>query len=113
MRFNLMVVMLLSAVIIAPAFGDDATGKKKKKGKRNRHRSMATNVINRLDAVQLTDDQVAKIKELAKDADEQAKEIRDQAGITNEMRKARVAAQKELKESSKKGKESQETSQIK
>jgi hypothetical protein len=104
MNHKWLVVMLLSAVIVAPAFGDDASAKKKQ-GKKDRQRSMATQLIKRLEAVTLTDDQVAKIKELAKVADEKSKEIREQAGITNTMMKARREAQKSLKDSGKKGKE--------
>lgn len=105
MRFNWLVVMLVSAVIIAPAFGDDEVSKKKRKGQKNRQRSLATNVIKRLDAVNLTEDQVTKIKELARDADEKVQEVRSEAGITDDMIKARSAAQKSLKNSGKKGKE--------
>jgi hypothetical protein len=98
-----MLVMLLLVAIVAPVFGEDHLNKKK--GKRNRQRSMATNVIKRLDAVNLTDEQGVQIKELAKQADQQVKEIRERAGITRELLKARAAAQKELKSTGKKGKE--------
>ena len=104
MKFGWLSVAILSAVLVAPVSADDLRTKKKK-GKRDRQRGMTTQLIKRLDAVKLTDEQVGKIKELGKVANEKAKEIRAEAGLTGELMKTRAAAQKSLKDSGKKGKE--------
>jgi hypothetical protein len=104
MKFRWLSVAILSAVMVAPVSADDARTKKKK-GKRDRQRGMATQLIKRLDAVKLTDEQVGKIKELGKVANQKAKEIRAEVGLTGELMKTRAAAQKSLKDSGKKGKQ--------
>jgi Spy/CpxP family protein refolding chaperone len=104
MKSKWLSVAILSAVMVAPVSADDARTKKKK-GKRDRQRGMTTQLIKRLDAVKLTDEQVGKIKELGKVANGKAKEIRAEVGLTNELMKTRAVAQKSLKDSGKKGKE--------
>ncbi len=104
MRFKWLSVAILSAVMVAPVMADDDV-KEKKKGKKDQERGMATQLIKRLEDVKLTEDQVAKIKEIGKAADEKAKEISDNSGLTAELVKKHAAAQKSLKDSGLKRKE--------
>ncbi len=105
MKLKMIGVLALTAMILAPAFGDD-DAKPKRKGKKNRGRQGAgALLVKQLEPVGLTDDQVAKIKVLGKKAAEEMIEIRKAAGITPELAKKRIAAQKSMKDSGKKGKE--------
>ncbi len=106
MSLKWFVAAALSAVMIGPVSADDTKGAKKDRKKQQRS-AMATQLIKRLQEVKLTDDQVAKIKELGKVAGVKSKEIREQAGITQEIIKKRAEAQKSLKDSGKKGKQLQ------
>ncbi len=96
--------LTLAAVMISPAIAQD-DAKKKKKNTRAGNRNAAAQLVKQLEPAGLTDDQVAKIKELGKKADEEMKKIREAAGITPELNKKRNEAAKSLKDSGKKGKE--------
>jgi hypothetical protein len=106
MNLKLAASALLAALLVVPAIADDeANGKqKRKRGARN---NAATQFLKQLEPVGLTDDQVAKVKELGKAAWAKMKEIRDDAGITAAVTKKRAEAVKSLKDSDKKGKERQ------
>lgn len=95
--------LLIAAVMAVPALAaDDA--KAKKKGKRG-GQNAGTQLIKQLGEVGLTEDQIAKIKELGKVASAKMKEITTGAGITSELTKKRAEVTKSMKDSDKKGKE--------
>ncbi|MGB7326546.1 MAG: Spy/CpxP family protein refolding chaperone [Rubripirellula sp.] len=106
MKFKMLGAIVMAAVLAAPAIADDADDaqSKKKKGQ-NRGRSAAAQIIKQLESVNLTEDQTAKIKELGKAADASMKTLREEAGLTPELMKKRMEAQKSVRESGKKGKE--------
>lgn len=90
-------------LLISPCLADEDS-EKKKRGQRNRGNA-ATQLLTQLKDLNLTDDQVAKVKELHKESLGKAKEIRETAGITPELVKKRAEVQKKLRGSDKKGKE--------
>ncbi|TWU47291.1 hypothetical protein Poly51_50900 [Rubripirellula tenax] len=104
MKFKMLGVMILAAVLVVPASADEADGAKKK-GKGARGASASGQILKQLESVSLTDEQTTKIKELGKAADAAMKTIREESGLTAELMKKRADAQKELKDSGKKGKE--------
>ncbi len=104
MKFKSLAVVALAALIVTPAFAQD-DAKSKRKGKQNRRQNVATALVKQLEPVGLSDDQVAKIKQLGEKAAAEMKSIRDAAGITAELTKKRAEVQKSMKESDKKGKE--------
>ncbi len=96
----------LAAIMLAPALGDDDATPKKKKGRQGQAgQNVAALITKQLEPVGLTDDQVAKIKELGKKAGEEMKAIQAAAGITPALMKKRAEVQKSMKDSDKKGKE--------
>jgi hypothetical protein len=97
---------LLAALMVAPVIAQDGA-KAKKKGNRGQRANATTQLLKQLEPVALTDEQVAKIKELGKVAVVKMKEARDKAGITAEVTKKRAAAAKSLKDSGKNRKEMQ------
>jgi hypothetical protein len=103
MKLNLVGAAVLAAVLVVPvsAADDDA---KKKKGRRGQQNA-ATQLLKQLEKVGLTDEQIAKTKELGKAAAAEMKAIRDEAGITQELTKKRTEVQKSMKDSDKKGKD--------
>ena len=105
MNLKAFAVLALAAVISIPAFAaDDEKQKKKKKGNRGQN-SAAGQLLKQLEDVGLTDDQVAKVKELGKEVAAKIKKIKDDAGITNELTKKRQEIAKAMKDSEKKGQE--------
>ena len=105
MKFKVFGALALAVLIAIPAIAqDDAAGKKKKKGKRNQQNA-ASQVLKQLEKLGLSDDQVAKIKELGKEVSAKMKEMRTDAGITAELTKKRAEVVKAMKESEKKGAE--------
>lgn len=107
MKSKLFGAAMIAALVAAPAFAQDDTAKKKKKGQAGDQQNVVMQTIKQLEAAKLTDEQVAKIKELGKTANAKLKALRDEAGITTELLKKRADAQKSLKDSGKKGKELQ------
>lgn len=106
MKLKLAATALLAALMVAPAIADDEAKTKQRK-KRAARNNAATQLIKQLEPVALTEEQIAKIKELGKAAGAKMKEIRDEAGITMEVTKKRTQAAKSMKDSDKKGKELQ------
>lgn len=104
MKFRSIAALALSALMVSPALADDEAKAKKKNKQRNRQ-SASAQLVKQLKSVGLTDDQVAKIKELGAKATDEMNSIRESAGITAELQKKRIAIQKKLRESDKKGKE--------
>jgi hypothetical protein len=90
-------VVLLSSAVVA----QDAPEKKKKRAAAGRNNA-AANVLKQLEAVGLTDEQKTKIQELAKKSQSEMRAARTEAGITPEIMKARMEAQKEMRETIKK-----------
>jgi len=105
MNFKVFGTLALAALISIPAFAaDDAKEKKKKKGNKGQNNA-AGQLLKQLEDVGLNDEQVAKVKELGKDAAAKMKKIRDDAGITNELQKKRQEVAKAMQDSEKKGAE--------
>jgi len=94
----------MTAIMTVPSVAQDENTSKKR-GKRGQQNNVANQMLKQLEDIELTDEQVAKIKEHGKVASAKMKEIRDEAGITAEVMKKRMEAQKSLKDSGKKGKE--------
>lgn len=108
MKARLLSAVALAAILTTPVFAADDEAEKKKKGKQTRGRqNAAAQLIKQLADVGLTEDQVAKIKELGANVSKEMKSLRETAGITPELMKKRTAAVKAMKESDKKGKELQ------
>ena len=105
MKSKLFGAAVMAAIMAVPAFAQDDTATKKK-GQRDQQ-NVAMQTIKQLEEVKLTDEQVAKIKELGKTANAKMKELRDEAGITPALLKKRAEAQKSMKDSDKKGKDLQ------
>lgn len=100
-----LLVLALAAMIAVPAFADDSDAKKEKKSKGKRGANPAAQLIKKLGDIGLTDAQKAKIQELAKASQAEAKKLQEAGGITAELLKKRRDAQAKLKDSDKKGKE--------
>ncbi|MCS7468901.1 hypothetical protein NZK35_19790 [Stieleria sp. ICT_E10.1] len=90
-------VLVLSTAAIA----EDAPEKKRKNNTAAR-KAPAANVLNQLKDVGLTDEQKTEIQAMAKKTAAETQAALKEAGITPEIMKKRVAAQKELRESGKK-----------
>ncbi|TWT84818.1 hypothetical protein CA13_62990 [Planctomycetes bacterium CA13] len=105
MMMKLIGTAALVALLVVPASADEAAGKKKKSKEGGQQRNMAVQMLKQFEAAKLTETQTAKVKEMAKKLTDQVKTLRADGGITNELMKKRTAAQKELRDSGKKGKE--------
>lgn len=103
MKASILGVVALAAILTVPVHAD-APAKAKKIGKSDKG-SVATQILKQLEPVNLTDDQIEKIKELGQAADSQMNMILDEAGITKEVIKKRMEARKSMREQGKKGKE--------
>lgn len=103
MKFQMFAAVCLAAWLTVPASAqDEAAGKKKgKRGQQN----VAAQMIKQLEKVSLTDEQIAKVKEMGKAAAVEMKAITEESGLTPELVKKRGEAMKEVRQSGKKGKE--------
>ncbi len=104
MNVKCVVVALLASLITVPAVAEEEKAAKKKRNQGAR-KSAAVLVLKQLEPVGLTEDQIAKIKEIGAASTEKMKSIREEAGLTPEIMKKRAAAQKSLREAGKKGKD--------
>lgn len=105
MKFRMLSLVAVAAMMVCPAFAADEA-KKEKKGKRDGARqNVAMVLMKQLADVGLTDDQTTQIKELGKKATAEMKAIRDEAGFTPELTKKLAEAQKSMRDSDKKGKD--------
>jgi hypothetical protein len=105
MNFKVFGVLALAAMISIPALAaDDTKEKKKKKGNRGQA-SASGQLLKQLKDVGLSDEQIAKVKELGKDATAKMKKIKDDAGITLDLTKKRQEIAKAMADSEKKGAE--------
>lgn len=102
MKLKMIATLALVALIAVPAAAQE---QQKSKKKSDGVSSLVRDILKMLEPVGLTADQVAKVTEMAKSADVQAKSIRESAGITPEVVKARMEALKAARESGKTGKE--------
>ena len=87
--------------IASGSFLHGADEEKKKKGPA----SLADRTLKRYESVELTDDQVAKIKELATTAQTKLAGVKEKADLTPEQRKARQDAIKKAKDEGKEKKD--------
>ena len=92
--------LMFTTVVVA----QDAPEKKKKRAAAGGNNAVA-NVLKQLKDVGLTDEQKTKIEAMAKKSMTAMRAARKEAGITPELMKKRMAAQKELQKSGKKGAE--------
>ena len=105
MKFKSIAALALVAMMVAPALGADDEKKKERKGKKGAQRSPVAAMLKQLEPVKLTDDQVAKIKAIGEKVQAAMKSAREEAGITPELQKKLVAAQKSVADQKLKGKE--------
>ena len=96
--------VLLAAIIALPALAVQDDVKGKRKGNRGRQNA-ANQLIKSLEPVGLTEDQIAKVKELGKVAGAKMKKMQEAAGITPALIKKRAEVMKSMKDSDKKGKD--------
>ncbi|MCC9640974.1 hypothetical protein LOC71_01720 [Rhodopirellula sp. JC740] len=99
--FSLALVVCFACPVLAD---DEAATKKKRAGNRQAGGWMARNVEKSLEAVELTDEQKEKLADAKKQFTSELKELRE-AGLTQELMKKRMEAQKAARESGLKGKE--------
>ena len=97
-------MMVVIALVAAPAITAEADKKKKKK----KNRSRATRVVPRLDrqlsSLELSDEQKAKLKELRGSLAPKLAAARKKGKLSKAQREARSQAQKKAKSEGKKGK---------
>ncbi len=102
MKSKTLSAIALSLALTMTVTADDAKPKKGAKGGGN---PAATQMLKQFEAVGLTEDQIAKVKEVAKKMGAESKSILEGAGITPDVMKKRAEATKAMKDSGKKGKE--------
>ena len=99
MNLKTIACLSLVALMLSPAFGaDDEKKKKRAANKGNANRGLTAQLLKKLEPVGLTDEQVAKIKELGMAVQKEVKAARESAGITQEIQKKLAEAQKSMKE---------------
>ncbi|WP_372717783.1 Spy/CpxP family protein refolding chaperone [Novipirellula sp.] len=104
MKRRMLSVLVLTLALVVTASADDA--KPKKKGERAGGKNAGVaQLLKPFEAVDLTEEQTAKIKALGKAMNEKSNAIREEAGVTQELMKKRAEAMKAARESGKKGKE--------
>ncbi len=111
MKMNLLVLALV-ALLFTPAFAQDDATKKKGKGKGKGKKAGTAEVLTasaqllkQMEVAVLTEDQIAKVKELGKKHDAEIKKIETDAKLTPELLKKRREAMASMKDSELKGKE--------
>ncbi|MEM0926540.1 MAG: hypothetical protein AAGJ83_10920, partial [Planctomycetota bacterium] len=92
---------LTIALLVSPAVAQETKKRDRAGGRMN----PANFVLKQFKEADLTDEQEAKIKELAQAYGKETLAMREKVGLTAEIMKKRAAAQKELKESGLKAKE--------
>ncbi len=100
---------VLAALTCLPALAQDDTATKEKakgkgKGKAAAAQTATAQLLKQLEVVGLTEDQVAKIKELGKKTEDTIKKVQTDAEITPALLKKRREAMASMKDSDKKGK---------
>lgn len=94
--------LVLVAAIAVPVLAAEPKAKKKRGPKKPDPGAM---ILKKLEKAELTEDQVAKIKELCAGVAEKIVAARQKANLTAEQKKARAEAIKKAKEEGKTGKE--------
>jgi len=93
--------LVLALVVAAPLFAAEKERKKKPRKKPD----PAAGVLKRLEKAELTDEQIAKVKELAAKVAKETAECRKKAAPTPEQQKARKEAMEKAKAEGKEGRE--------
>jgi len=93
--------LALALVIAAPLFAADKERKKKPRKKPD----PAARVLKRFEKAELTEEQVAKVKELAAKVAKETAECRKKAALTPDQQKARKEAMEKAKAEGKEGRE--------
>jgi hypothetical protein len=93
--------LTLALVVAAPLFAADKERKKKPRKKPD----PATGILKRFEKAELTEEQVAKVKELAAKVAKDTAECRKKAAPTPEQQKARKEAMEKAKADGKEGRE--------
>ncbi len=101
MKRNVFLMAVLSTLLVLPATAQEA----KKKGDANANNRLVAQFLKQLEPAKLTDEQVAKAKELGKEMNAKMTELRKEAGITAELQKKRTEVIKKMQDSELKGKE--------
>ena len=101
MKIALRLVTLALLATCVGSFAADETEKKKPKASA----SIADRSLKRLEAAELTEDQVAKIRELAVAADKKIGDLKAAAALTDEQKAAQKTATQAAKDSGKDKKE--------
>ncbi len=99
---KLFLMAVVSAMMVLPSAAQD--DKKKRQGNRGNNRVVAQ-FMKQLEPAKLTDEQLAKVKELGKEVMAAMTAIRKEAAITPAMQKKRTEVMKAMKDSELKGKE--------
>ena len=110
MRFvkSLAVVLMVGCLVVSANAEDKPAKGKGKKNPAPARGGFSVQVMKMLEGVNLTDDQTAKIKEVAAKAQAESEKIRKEGGIGPEIAKAQAEARKKAAEEGKKGKELQD-----
>ena len=98
-----LVLVALMLTIALPLAADE----KKAKKERKKRPSAAAAFLKRIAKAELSEEKIAKIKEIAAKLQPKVAELTKKAGLTPDQRKARGVAQKEAKAAGLKGKEAQ------
>lgn len=99
MKFPCLSLLLVFSFVATAALADKPEGKKKGKQRDNR---LVANLLKGLEAVNLTEEQTAKVKEKGKEVGSTVTKINKEAGLNGEIMKKRSAAAKAIREGSEK-----------
>jgi Spy/CpxP family protein refolding chaperone len=100
---KLFLMAVVSAMMVLPSAAEDEK-KKKRQGNRGNNRVVAQ-FMKQLEPAKLTDEQIAKVKELGKEAMTAMTALRKEVELTPELQKKRAEVMKSMKDSELKGKE--------
>jgi Spy/CpxP family protein refolding chaperone len=101
-RFSQMLLCLVAMLLVSPSFGEDEPAKKAK-GKGAKGKTASAAMVEKLAAVELTDEQKSKLAELSTELDGAIATLKE-AGFTQELQKKKADAMKKAREEGKKGK---------
>ncbi len=100
---KLFLMAVVSAMMVLPSAAEDEK-KKKRQGNRGNNRVVAQ-FMKQLEPAKLTDEQIAKVKELGKEAMTAMTALRKEVELSPELQKKRAEVMKTMKDSELKGKE--------
>lgn len=104
MKQRILGLLVLSLALVVSVSADDAKPKKKDGQGKGKQRANAQ-LMKPFAAIELTDEQKAKVKVLVQKANEETKALREEAGLTPELTKKRGEAMKAARQAGLKGKE--------